>query len=405
MKNASPYLKMRILGAIEFAPGKTIIERIRKVSEMKFVDEEGFARQFTWRTIQTWYSIFKKHGVTCMENKPRSDKGNSRKISPEEVNEAIEHVLPFFKKGCVNKMQIYRACIEKGFLRPEKIAYTTFTTFVRKYEFLKKGEVTNKMRLAFSKRFANELWQGDTMFGPHVTCSKIKKPTKLIVFIDDASRVVPHGEFFFSENTETLTEILKTAFYKRGIPDSMYVDNGSIYTCKEIILVCARVGTILRHAPVGDAAAKGKVERFIKTVRDCFLCRNLDLSSLNKLNHQFYTWLEEDYNSKVHSAINMRPIDRFNLDLKRIRFLPPNEANDELFFFEENRTVKKDNTFSLKGFRFEAPRDFRSKIIQVRFSRFKFNRVVVFYKGERMGEAKKLNTKHNDRYHKEYYHD
>lgn len=401
MRNASPYLKMRILGAIEFAPGNTMISKIKHVSEMKFIDEDGFARQFTWRTIQTWYSIFKKYGVTKLENKPRSDKGNSRKISPEEVNEAIEHVLPQFKKGCVNKMQIYRACIESGFLRPEKIAYNTFTRFIRKYEFLKPGEVTNKMRLAFSKRFANELWQGDTMFGPYITNGKKKKQTKLIAFIDDASRVITHGEFFIAENTATLTEILKTAFYKRGIPDSMYVDNGSIYTCKEIILVCARVGTILRHAPVRDGAAKGKIERFFKTVRESFLIRNLDLSSLSKLNHQFHIWLEEHYNSRVHSAIDMRPIDRFNLDLKRIRFLPPNEANDELFFFEETRKVKKDNTFSVKNSRFEAPRDFRSRSIEVRFNRHNFSKVIVFYKGERMGEAKLLNTLHNDRYNRD----
>ena len=101
----------------------------------------------------------------------------------------------------------------------------------------------------------------------------------------------------------------------------------------------------------------------------------------------------------------MRPIDRFNLDLKRIRFLPPNEANEELFFFEEDREVKKDNTFSVKGFRFEAPRDFRSKTIQVRYNRYKFTRAVVYYKGERMGDAIRLNTNHNDRYNKENYHD
>ncbi|OVE73808.1 hypothetical protein BVX93_00790, partial [bacterium B13(2017)] len=226
-----------------------------------------------------------------------------RKTNLEEVSEAIEHALPYFKKGCVNKTQIYRLCIEKGFLRSETISYSSFTKFISKYEFLKKGEITNKMRLAFSKRFANELWQGDTMFGPHVTHNNKKKQTKLIAFIDDASRVVTHGEFFIAENTETLTEILKTAFYKRGIPDSMYVDNGSIYTCKEIILVCARIGTILRHAPINDGAAKGKIERFFRTVRSSFLCRNLDFSSLNKLNSQFHSWLEDSYNAKVHSAI------------------------------------------------------------------------------------------------------
>ena len=49
MKNPSPYLKMRVLGAIESAPGKTRVARIRHVAQMVFEDEEGNPRSFTWR--------------------------------------------------------------------------------------------------------------------------------------------------------------------------------------------------------------------------------------------------------------------------------------------------------------------------------------------------------------------
>ena len=69
---------MRVLGAIDMAPGNTIHARIVAVSQMTFTDEDGNPRRFTWRTIQTWYSRYKKHGVTVMENKPRSDKGKQR---------------------------------------------------------------------------------------------------------------------------------------------------------------------------------------------------------------------------------------------------------------------------------------------------------------------------------------
>ena len=39
MNRVSNYLKMRVLGAIEAAPGETIVARIRHVSEQTFVDE------------------------------------------------------------------------------------------------------------------------------------------------------------------------------------------------------------------------------------------------------------------------------------------------------------------------------------------------------------------------------
>jgi hypothetical protein len=144
--------------------------------------------------------------------------------------------------------------------------------------------------------------------------------------------------------------------------------------------------------------SKGKVERFFRTVRDQFLARELDLSSLAALNRQFTQWVEEQYNAQVHSILGMSPLDRFALDRKSVRFLPPNEANDELFFVEEERHVRADNTFSFKSLRFEAPRHLPERTIHLRFQRSHATaRVIVYYKGERMGEARLLDPVANDR--------
>lgn len=241
-------------------------------------------------------------------------------------------------------------------------------------------------------QFANQLWQADTLFGPHVKDNQGRmSQSKLIAFIDDASRVICHAQFFFQETTDSLITALKSAFYKRGVPQLLYVDNGSIYSSMEISLICARVGCILRHTPVRDGASKGKIERFFRTVRDQFLQRNLDLSSLASLNRQLNIWVEEEYNSKPHSALGMAPISRFALDTHQIKFLPPDQVNDELFYAEEERHVKKDNTFSFKSVRFEAPVDLREKKISIRFDRSNPGPVIVYYKNQRMGEAVKLN--------------
>jgi len=94
----------------------------------------------------------------------------------------------------------------------------------------------------------------------------------------------------------------------------------------------------------------------------------------------------------------MSPLDRFALDRHRVRFLPPNEANDELFFVEEERHVRADNTFSFKSLRFEAPRHLPERTIQVRSQRKDPTaRVIVYYKGQRMGPARLLDPVANDR--------
>jgi len=398
MKRVSVYLKLRVIGAIDSMAGNSIVSRIKEVSKLTFHDEDGVPHVFTWRTIQTWLSIYKQGGVEMLKNRPRSDKGKHRKVSPEHLREAIEQVLGEFRDTRYNKMMIYRRCIERGVLANSECSQTSFFRLVREYDLLTPvSETQNKRRLAFSKQYANEMWQLDTMFGPFLKNGRTSTRTKLIAFIDDASRIVPHGQFFFSENTDNLIVALRSALYKRGIPQTLYVDNGSIYTCAEINQICSRIGTLLCHTPVRDGAAKGKIERFFRTVRDQFLLRKLDLSSLGALNDQFHHWVENEYNTRIHSTLDMKPVDRFGMDLSRIRFLDPIEANDELFFFEQGRAVRKDNTFSVNGTRYEAPRDLSGRKIQVRFNRADPKRIVVYYKGERMGQATTLDFLGNDR--------
>jgi putative transposase len=397
MKQPSVYLKMRVLGAVDTVEGRTRHERVHHVAALTFLDEEGNARQFTWRTIQTWFYRYKNHGITGMTPRCRSDKGHTRKVTPEELLEALNAARPHFQRQRTNKRALYRFCIEKGLLQSDRIAQTTFYRFLREYDLLAPEDTDNKQRLAFSMKYANQLWQADTMFGPYADTGMsqgARRQTKLIAFIDDASRVLCHGQFFFDENVDTLVKALRAAFYKRGIPEQLLVDNGSIYSGQEITLICARVGCLLRHTAVRDAAAKGKIERFFRRVRDQFLVRTLDLSSLEALNRQFNHWVENDYNATPHDALGMKPIDRFGIDLARVRFLAPSEHHDELFYAEATRKVKKDNTFSFAGRRYETPVDLRDKAIQLRYDRHRQDStaVVIYHKGQRQGAARLLDA-------------
>ena len=182
MKNPTPYLKMRVLGAIDMAEGNNIQARIKAVSQMTFTDEEGNPRQFTWRTIQTWYSRYQKHGVTVVENKTRSDKGKTRKVSLETVQEAIDALLPKVR-GVPKHAVLYRLCIEHGLLARAQVAPRTFSRILKQCDMLKPhADSDNKQRLAFAKAHANEMWQADTLVGPYVHIGGIAVQTRLIAF-------------------------------------------------------------------------------------------------------------------------------------------------------------------------------------------------------------------------------
>ena len=156
---------------------------------------------------------------------------------------------------------------------------------------------------------------------------------------------------------------------------------------------------MLSHTPVRDGAAKGKIERFFRTVRDQFLVRDLSsIQSLHELNSEFTYWVESGYHQTVHRTIGLKPLDRFALDSHLIQYLPPSNYSDELFYMETTRAVLADNTFSFCACRYEAPFDLRNRRITIRYQRKEFEADLVVYEGsERLGPALPVDFIGNDR--------
>lgn len=392
-------LRLRVLSAIDYAPGNSIQARIKSVAKRTFTDEQtGGEYRFTWRTISTWLYRFKKHGITTLDNKTRSDKNTTRKVQVNELAEAINEIIPNLSKnkvGTIPKMTLYRQLMEKNYFQRSQLSQTSFYRMVRGNDLLNVKQ-TKKLRHSFCMQFANELWQADTMYGPSIKQVDGKwRKTFLIAFIDDASRVITYGEFFYNDNTDNMIDAFRTALFKRGKPDRLYFDNGSNYKSKEILQACIRLDIHLSHAPVRDGAAKGKIERFFRGFRDRFLVQHLEFISLNELNELTHEWIENEYNAKNHAGIQMVPIDRFNLDHSRIKFLTDDEYTEEVFFIEETRKASKTNVFSINSQKYECPVDLREKSIQVRYDRTRRDQFIVYFNGNRMGKASLLDLHFN----------
>lgn len=154
---------MRVLGAIDNAGGKTIQDRIKNTAEITFTDEYGDDRNFTWRAISTWYYRYKKHGITGVTPGSRADKGKTRKVSSQELLEAINQVLPLFREKRYNKSEIYRVCIEKGILTKERIAPPLSTVSFG-------NMICFQTREKPAKRDWPLLWNMQAIFGRQTPC-------------------------------------------------------------------------------------------------------------------------------------------------------------------------------------------------------------------------------------------
>jgi len=122
--------------------------------------------------------------------------------------------------------------------------------------------------------------------------------------LDDASRYVVAIEARYQEREVDMLAVLIRALRRFGAPDAMYFDNGgATYRGETLSLACARLGTALVHAKPYDAPARGKMERFWRTLREQCLVFCKDMKSLHDLNVRILAWLDEHYHQAPHGGL------------------------------------------------------------------------------------------------------
>ena len=122
---------------------------------------------------------------------------------------------------------IYRECIAKGLLGANAPSLATVNRYLSTVKLPEKDPKVEHRR--FQMTHANECWQADALSGPCIPVKGRMRRTYLIAVIDDASRLIPHAEFFFEANTQAFESVLKTAFARRGLPAKIFSDNGKIF--------------------------------------------------------------------------------------------------------------------------------------------------------------------------------
>jgi hypothetical protein len=177
----------------------------------------------------------------------------------------------------------------------------------------------------------------------------------------------------------------------------VYCDNGKIYRSQQLQWACASLGIALAHTKPYDAAAKGKIERYFGTVNKRFVAglSASDLTSLDSLNRAFLLWLEQDYNTKLHSAINMSPLDYYLSQASLLKMVDDPTTLEPLFMRREHRKVRHDSTISVQNLLFEAPARFIGQSIEVRFEPSNMSEVFVYEDGKQQARLTPVNMLDN----------
>ena len=240
----------------------------------------------------------------------------------------------------------------------------------------------------------NRRWVGDALHGPRVGGRK----SYLFAFLDDHSRLVTGYRFGFSEDTVRLAAAFEPALAARGVPDSVYVDNGSAYVDTWLLRACGKLGIRLIHSTPHRPQGRGKIERFLRTVREQFLVEVADTTAadqapaaaLLELNTWFTAWVESVYHHQVHSETGQTPLNRWNDGWQTAGHgpvMPSVDALTEAFLWSQLRTVTKTATVSLHGNTYQVEPALVGRKVELVFSPFNLEAIEVRHGGRSYGPA------------------
>ena len=344
-------------------------------------------------TIRYWLRLYRLGGFEALKDKPRSDQG-VRAIPPELIETAcklklevpertVERIITIMESmqlaqpGLVRRSTLHRALQARG-LSARKLAIPERQDLDR-----------------WQADYANDLWQADMLQGPWLPDpqrpDKMKR-TYLYAFLDDASRLLLYGRFFFKGDLPALELVFKRALQRYGRPARVYYDNAMVFRANHMHLICAELGI---HRPIYTRPYRpmghGKIEAFNRFCINNFIAelKASNITRLLQLNQAFLAWLEEEYNRRRHRELGMSPKQRWLNDSSRIHYLDEEKIRIA-FLWRELRTPDKTGVISLFNRKYKVSPTLAKRKVEVRYDPERLDSIELYLDGKFRQRAKIL---------------
>jgi len=322
---------------------------LRQLAKQRFRPPGAKAtRTFAVATLERWYYRYLKRGLDGLAPKKRSDAGRAQALTPElrtmllDIRREHPHT---------SAALILRTLVATG--RMEKSALST-TTLRRLYaetgldRLALRDGASPKTRLRWQAERPMALVHGDVCYGSSLRIDGQVRPLRIHGLMDDASRFVLALEAHHHEREVDMLGMLVRALRRHGKPDALYLDNGSTYRGDTLATACARLGISLLHAQPYDPQARGKMERFWRTLREGCLDFLGCVTSLHDVNVRLWAFLDQHYHRAPHAGLYGRsPGDVFAAAPPSPRF--EEAAVHDALTVRIRRRVRRDTTVSIDG--------------------------------------------------------
>jgi len=353
----------------------------KKVAEKPLKMPYGRSVFLNYNTFEKWEASYKRKGMDGLMPKARCDIGVSRVLSDAAIDE-IYHLIQQFPR--INATLIYTKLIEDGFIKASKVSVCAVQRFIKNNNLKTAANQGVKDRKAFEEEFPCSMYQADTCHALYITENNIKRKAYLYHIVDDYSRLIVGARFFFEDNAYNFQLVLKEAVARHGICNKLYTDNGSPYLNGQLKLILASLGIIEIHAPIRDGAAKAKVERSFRTIKDTWLngFDPSEVSSIEELNRLLADYVRLRNNS-VNRNTGETPMERYSRHIDRIRFSKSREWLDECFMNRIIRKVNNDSTASIDSVLYDVPMQFIRTKVEIRYLPYDMKNAYILHQGKR----------------------
>lgn len=244
------------------------------------------------KTLRRWIAAFQEQGLVGLARQRRNDKGERRSISPD-LKSRIEAY--FLENGARSMATVHRMACEYAKKQGDKEPSPTVVREICRA--LPKGIVcmAREGEKAWRNKFEpinrheshepNERWQMDhcklDILVIDLQSGEVLGRPWLTVALDTYSRaVMGYHLSLYEPNSMSVCLALRQAIWKKpiaewpmcGIPKQLHLDQGKDFTSRHLEQVAADLGITLIFATPYLARAKGKIERFWRTLNEQLWC-------------------------------------------------------------------------------------------------------------------------------------
>ena len=356
---------------------------VRAIAARTHAGPFGGQHRYSRHTVDRWIRRYRSGGFDALARSPRQP-GSRIDTQVLELAAALKRENPDRTAAQVARM----LRTSTGYTPSE----STLLRLFHRRDLMAPADAGTPVFGRFEAAAPNQRWVGDALHGPKVGGRK----TYLFAVLDDHSRLAVGYRFGFAEDTVRLAAALQPALAARGVPQSCYVDNGSAFVDAWLLRGCGKLGIRLVHSTPHRPQGRGKIERFLRTVREQFLVEIADstaaeitdrglthAAALLELNALFTAWVESVYHHQVHSETGQSPLQRWNEGWQRLGHgpvMPSADALTEAFLWSEQRTVTKTATVSLHGNTYQVEAALVGRKVELVFSPFDLQHIQVRYR-------------------------